>query len=247
MKAVIRSTISDAEIIDISHEIEKHNIAAGSFLLETTTPFFPTGSIHVGVVDPGVGGTRLPIVIDCEKGMLIGPDNGLLHRAARRLGFQAAYKITNSKFNRNNVSSTFHGRDIFAFTAAKIAEGTKPDQVGPELDAIVDLDIPDPEFSKNTLTCRVLYVDSFGNIITNISESSLDKFRFRQGMHVRIIPERTREQHDGLTTTSYFDIPEHRFGLLLGSQGYLEVALKEASAAARLRLKPLDSLSIRFS
>jgi S-adenosyl-L-methionine hydrolase (adenosine-forming) len=247
MKAVIRSTVSDTEIIDISHEIEKHNIAAGSFLLETTTPFFPTGSIHVGVVDPGVGGTRLPIVIVCEKGVLIGPDNGLLHRAASKLGFQTAYKITNSKFNRNSVSSTFHGRDIFAFTAAKIADGTKPDEVGPELDAIVDLNIPDPESSKNIVKCRVLYVDSFGNIITNISESSLNMFGFRHGMHVKIISEKTREQHDGLTTISYFDIPENQFGLLFGSQGYLEVALKENSAAAWLRLKPLDSLSIQFS
>jgi S-adenosyl-L-methionine hydrolase (adenosine-forming) len=247
MKAVIRSTISDMEIIDISHEIEKHNIGAGSFLLETTTPYFPTGSIHVGVVDPGVGGTRLPIAIACEKGVLLGPDNGLLHRAAKKLGFKAAYRITNVKFNRNNVSSTFHGRDIFAYTAAKIAEGSEPKEVGPELDTIADLNIPDPESSKKIVKCRVLYVDSFGNIITNISEASLDKFGFRHGMHVRIISEKTREQHDGSTTTSYFDIPEHRFGLLLGSQGYLEVALKEASAAARLHLKPLDSLSIRFS
>jgi S-adenosyl-L-methionine hydrolase (adenosine-forming) len=247
IKAVIRTTISDTEIIDISHEIEKHNITAGSFLLETTAPFFPTGSIHVGIVDPGVGGTRLPIVIACEKGVLIGPDNGLLHRASRKLGFQAAYRITNSKFNRNNVSSTFHGRDIFAFTAAQIAEGSDPKEVGPELDAVVSLNIPDPESTKNTVKCRVLYVDSFGNIITNIPESSLDKLGFRHGMHVKIISEETGEQYDGLTTISYFDIPERRFGLLLGSQGFVEIALKEASAAAWLHSKPLDSLSIRFS
>ena len=247
MKSVIRSTTSEAEIIDISHGIEKHSIAAGSFLLETTTPFFPMGSIHVGVVDPDVGGPRLPIVIACEKSVLIGPDNGLLHRAARKLGFQAAYKITNPKFNRNKVSSTFHGRDIFAFTAGKIAEGAKPEEVGPELEAIVDLNIPDPEYSKNTITCRVLYVDSFGNVITNISEASLDKLGFRQGIRFSIITRRRTSYHKGSSTTSYFDIPEDHFGLMLGSQGYLEIALREASAAAKLHLKPLDSLSIRFS
>ncbi len=247
MKAMIRSTTSKAEILDVSHGIEKHNIAAGSFVLETTTSFFPNGSIHVGVVDPGVGGDRLPIVISCDRGVLIGPDNGLLHRASRKLGFEAAYQIMSSRFKRNIVSSTFHGRDIFAFAAGKIAEGAKPDEAGPELDSIVDLNIPDPEYSKNTVTCRALYVDSFGNVITNISEASLEKFGFRHGMRVRIISERTGEQNDALTTMSYSNIPEHQFGLLLGSLGYLEVALKEASAAALLHLKPLDGLTIRLS
>jgi S-adenosyl-L-methionine hydrolase (adenosine-forming) len=89
MKAVILSIVPEAEIVDISHGVEKYNIASGSYLLETTLPFFPTGSIHVAVVDPGVGGPRLPIAIDCDHGTLIGPDNGLLARAADRLGFRA--------------------------------------------------------------------------------------------------------------------------------------------------------------
>ena len=130
MKGVICSTASGAEIIDISHGVEKHNIGVGSYLLETTAPFFPDGSIHVAVVDPGVGGSRLPIAVVCERGVLVGPDNGLLARTAHKLGFQAAYRIQNSQFSRDRVSSTFHGRDVFVYTAAKIAQGREPSEIG---------------------------------------------------------------------------------------------------------------------
>jgi S-adenosyl-L-methionine hydrolase (adenosine-forming) len=247
MKAVILSMVPDAEIVDISHGVEKYNVAAGSYLLETTVPFFPTGSVHVAVVDPGVGGPRLPIAIDCDRGKLIGPDNGLLSRAADKLGFRAAHKITNSQFLRDGLSATFHGRDIFAFTAAKIVQGHKLSEVGPSQPAIARLELPDPRFSMKSVTCSVLYVDSFGNIVTNISETDSKQFRFRESMHLKILVGDGENQHDGLTVKSYSDIPTGRFGLLRGSQGYLEIALKEASAAARLRVKSLDGLEIRLS
>jgi S-adenosylmethionine hydrolase len=247
MKAVILSMVPQAEIVDISHLVEKYNISAGSYLLETTTLFFPKGSIHVAVVDPGVGGPRLPIAIDCDHGTLIGPDNGLLARAADRLGFRAAHKITGSQFIRDCLSATFHGRDIFAFTASKIAQGHKPSEVGPPLPAITRLDLPSPEVSTNSVTCSVLYVDSFGNVVTDIPEADSKQSRFRESMRVKILVGNGEDQHDGLTVKSYSDIPTGRLGLLHGSQGYLEIALKEASAAARLRVKSLDRLEIRFS
>lgn len=246
MKAVILSIVPDVEIIDISHGVEKYNIAAGSYLLETTVPFFPRGSIHVAVVDPGVGGPRLPIAISCHRGTMIGPDNGLLSRAADKLGFRAAHKVTRCQFIKYGPSSTFHGRDIFAFTAAKIAQGHKLSEVGPPLPAIARLEVPDPGFSTKSVTCSVLYVDSFGNVVTNISESS-KQYRFRESRHFKILVGNGENQQDGFTVRSYSDIPVGRLGLLRGSQGYLEIALREASAAARLRVKSLDSLEIRFS
>jgi S-adenosyl-L-methionine hydrolase (adenosine-forming) len=246
MKAVILSTAPNAEIVDISHGVEKHNIASGSYILETTVPFFPAGSVHVAVVDPGVGGDRLPVAIECNQGVMIGPDNGLLGRAADKLGFEAAYRIANSHFIRDVPSATFHGRDIFAFTAAGIAAGHRPDEVGPHLSAIARLDFQEPGFSRELVAFRVLYVDSFGNIVTNISSADSERFGFRQGRRVRIVVGEGGRQYDGLITTSYFDIPSHGFGILQGSQGYLEIALKEASAAARLGAKTLDSLEIRF-
>jgi S-adenosyl-L-methionine hydrolase (adenosine-forming) len=247
MKAVILSMVPGAEIIDISHGVEKYNIAAGSHLLETTVPFFPAGSIHVGVVDPAVSGTRLPITIRCNQGTMIGPDNGLLARAADKLGFQAAHKITSNQFIREGLSATFHGRDIFAFTAAKIAQGHKPSEVGPSLPRIARLELPVPRLSKKSVTCSVLYVDSFGNIVTNISEANSKQFRFQEGLHVIIVAGNSRDRYDGLSVKSYSDIPAGRFGLLHGSQGYLEIGLKEACAALKLRVKSLDSLEISFS
>jgi len=247
MKGVIRSTASAAEIIDISHGVERHNIGVGSYLLETTAPFFPDGSIHVAVVDPGVGGSRLPIAVVCERGVLVGPDNGLLARTAHKLGFQAAYRIQNSQFSRERVSSTFHGRDVFVYTAAKIAQGREPSKVGAKLAAIVKLDIPDPSFSKNLITCSVLYVDSFGNVVTNISIPNVEKFSFLQRASFKISAGRGEGQHEGVVAKSYFDIPSDQLGILLGSQGYLELAMREASAAERLRVKHMDRLEIRFS
>src|SRR3989454_2749693 len=121
MKVVILSANANQKIVDVSHGIERHNIAMGSFVLETALPYFPQGSIHVAVVDPGVGTERLPLVMLCERGVLVGPDNGLLIRAAERLGLKAAYQIDSQCFKREKVSATFHGTDIFARTAAKSA------------------------------------------------------------------------------------------------------------------------------
>ena len=246
MKGVIRSIASSVEIIDISHGIERHSISAGSYVLETAVPFFPDGSIHVAVVDPGVGGSRKPILIACDKGVLVGPDNGLLVRAAERLGFQNAYQIQNAQFMRTNVSSTFHGRDIFAYAGAKIATGMNPNLAGPQLQRTVRLEILDPELSKDHIMCHVLYVDSFGDVVTNISGSNVERFGLRERVRVRIISN-DGGQFEGLTTISYSEIPDGRFGLLLGSQGYLEIALKEASAAAKLHVRPLDTLELRLS
>ena len=247
MKAVIRSISPSAEVIDVSHGIDRHNIAAGSFILESTVPFFPAGAIHIAVVDPGVGGTRLPIVIVCDKGVLVGPDNGLLVRASRRLNYQAAYQIRSGKFHRDRVSSTFHGRDIFASTAANIAEGMNPLDVGPELKSLVSLNIPDPGLSSGILSCRVIYIDSFGNVVTNISGESSERYGIHEGARVLVTIENETTRHHGRVTRSYYEIPPDQLGLLVGSQGFLEIASREASAAKKLGVKLLDRLEIGFS
>ena len=246
MKGVIRSIAPNVEIIDISHGIEKYSIAAGSYVLETSVPFFPDGSIHVAVVDPGVGGLRKPVLVACDKGVLVGPDNGILVRAAEKLRFQNVYQIRNPQFMRTNVSSTFHGRDIFAYTGAKIAIGMNPSLAGPRIERMVRLEIPDPELSKNHIMCSVLYLDSFGNVVTNIPGSNMDRFGFRERVRVRI-RSKDGSEFEGLTTNSYSEIPDGRFGLLLGSQGYLEISLKEASAAANMHVRTLDPLELRLS
>ena len=245
MKAVILSTDPNLEIVDVSHGIERHNIAMGSFVLETALPYFPQGSIHVGVVDPGVGTQRLSLVVLCKQGMLVGPDNGLLVRAANRLGFETAYQIDSRRFKGEKVSSTFHGRDIFARAAAKLAGGLRPDALGAEVKELVKLDIPSVIVSNDIVTCTVLYVDSFGNLVLNLREEEFLRLGLRAGGQISL--QTKHERLSGSIARTYSDISHDQLGVILGSQGYAEIAMRESSAAARLGLKPLDRLEVRFS
>src|SRR5437879_12436216 len=113
MKGVILSTNPDLRIVDVSHGIERHNIAMGSFMLETALPYFPQGSIHVAVVDPGVGTERLPLVVLCKLGVLVGPDNGLLFRAAERFGCKEGYQIDGRGLRGEKVCARCRGVEVF--------------------------------------------------------------------------------------------------------------------------------------
>jgi len=245
MKGVILSANPDQTIVDVSHGIERHNIAMGSFVLETALPYFPHGSIHVAVVDPGVGTETLPLVMLCERGILIGPDNGLLVRAAERLGLNTAYQIDSHRFDREKVSSTFHGRDVFARTAAKIANGLNPKSVGGEVKQLVKLNVPNASISHGRANCTVLYVDSFGNVILNLAEENIARPGLHERDHVTIATK--QGQFSGLVGRTYSDISHAQVGIILGSQGYLEIAMREGSAATRLGLKPLDQIEIRLN
>ena len=245
MKGVILSANPDQKIVDVSHGIERHNIAMGSFVLETALPYFPHGSIHVAVVDPGVGTERLPLVMLCERGILVGPDNGLLVRAAERLGFNTAYQIDSHRFDREKVSSTFHGRDVFARTAAKIVSGLNPNSVGGEAKHLVKLDIPNVSISHDRAHCTILYVDSFGNVVLNLAEEDIARLGLHEGDHVTIATK--QGQFSGLVGRTYSDISHAQVGIIPGSQGYLEIAMREGSAAALLGLKPLDQIEMRLS
>src|SRR5438094_587470 len=133
MKGTIIDLCPTAVITDISHDIERHNISMGSFILETTVPYFPRDTIHVAVVDPGVGSSRNAIVVECERGVFVGPDNGLMTRASERLGLKSIYETREKEFHRTPISSTFHGRDVFAYVAGLIASGRRAEEVGPRL------------------------------------------------------------------------------------------------------------------
>jgi S-adenosyl-L-methionine hydrolase (adenosine-forming) len=245
MKAVILSANADLNIVDVSHGVERHNITMGSFILETASPYFPQGSIHVAVVDPGVGTERLPLVVHCKRGMLVGPDNGLLTRASKRLGFKGAYQIDTHRIKGEKISATFHGRDIFAKTAVNLANGLKPNAVGTKVKRLVKLDIPDAVISTGRINCTILYVDSFGNVVLNITDEDIARLHLHLGDHITI---RTKErQSSGLVAKTYSDIPRAQLGIVQGSQGYLEIATRERSASAKLGLKPLDRIEIRLS
>lgn len=241
MKGVILRKNPGLTIVDVSHGIERHNLAMGSFVLETALPFFPDGSIHVGVVDPGVGTDRLPLVVQSELGILVGPDNGLLVRAARRLRFKAAYQIDVERF-KESVSSTFHGRDVFARTAASLANGMKPSDAGDEVERPVELDIPAVSISHDRVICTVLYVDSFGNVILNLAEEDIRRLNLQEKSNVSIVTKQRR--FSGPLVRTYSDIPRGQLGVLRGSQGFLEIAMKEGNTAVKFGIRSLDRIEI---
>ncbi len=216
MKGVILSTNPDLRIVDVSHGIERHNIAMGSFTLETALPYFPQGSIHVAVVDPGVGTERLPLVVLGKLGVLVGPDNVLLVRAAERLGFKAAYQIDSRRFKGEKVSATFHGRDVFARMAGNLADGLRPDTVGAVVKELVRLDIPSVGVSDEGMTCTVLHVDSFGNVILNLGEEE----SLRLGLHDdrRLEVKTMHGRSSASMARTYSEIRRDELGIILGSQ-----------------------------
>ena len=244
MKGVILSTNPDLRIVDVSHGIERHDLAMGSFILETALPYFPQGSIHVAVVDPGVGTERLPLVVLCKLGVVVGPDNGLFVRAAERLGFKAAYQIDSRRFKGEKVSATFHGRDVFARMAANLADGLRPDTVGAVVKELVRLDIPSVGVSDEGMTCTILHVDSFGNVILNLGEEEF----LRLGLHDdrRLEVKMMHGRSSASIARTYSEIRHDQLGIIGGSQGHVEIAMRESSAAARLGIKPLDRVEIRF-
>ncbi len=244
MKGAILENCLDATVVDISHEIERHNIPMGSFTLETTVPYFPKGTIHVAVVDPGVGSARKAIVIECNAGLLIGPDNGLMARASEKLGLKSIYEIREKEFQRKPVSSTFHGRDVFAHVTGLIVSGRRPEEVGPKVSKLEKLPISSPKFSGRKLVCQVLHADVFGNVITNVGEKAVRKIpvKFGEGVEIRSGTRKLQARY----ARSYYEVDEGAMEVLLGSQGFLEIAVREGSARDELDAKPLEILELRF-
>lgn len=243
MKAVILRTCPGLEIVDISHGIEPHNVAMGSFVLETTAPLFPQGTIHLAVVDPGVGTTRRPLIIECDKGILIGPDNGTLARTSDRLGFRAAFtiKLKSSK----SISRTFHGRDLFAVVAAKIAKGDKPSDLGRRISHIVKFKLPGVKRSFNSIEATVLHVDHFGNIITNITDGEFFPTLPKTGRG--LVLEVAGRNNPLVFARTYSEIGPGEIAILEGSQGYHEIAARNASAARLLNAEAMDRIVVRSS
>jgi len=244
MKGVILDKCPDAVVVDISHGIERHNITMGSFILETTVSFFPSGTIHVAVVDPGVGSARKAIAIECQGGILVGPDNGLMACASGKLGLKSIYEIHEQEFLRKPVSSTFHGRDVFARVAGMIASGRRAEEVGPRIPELERLPISPPRLQEKKLLCQVLHVDTFGNVITDADDKLVRRIRLEFGDPVNIWLGKRKLQAQ--YASSYHEVGKGAMAVLLGSQGFLEIAVREGSARDKLHVKPLDKLELRF-
>jgi len=240
MKAVILGICPNAVIVDITHEIAKFNIRMGAYVLASAVPYFPKGSIHVTVVDPGVGTRRCPIVIQTKQSFFIGPDNGLLVLAAEKQGIMRIHELTNPRFMLPKVSNTFHGRDIFAPAAAHLMNGVKPEEFGPEIRKAVQ-----PEFAKVTrrngvLVGEVLHVDGFGNIITNINEKEVAQSHVKGAINVELAGYKLKLK----LGKAYGEAEPQEPLALIGSHGFLEIALNQGNAAEKFETKPGDKIKL---
>jgi S-adenosylmethionine hydrolase len=245
MKGVIASIAPGAAVIDITHGIPAQSIVAGAIALRESWRYFPPRTVFLAVVDPGVGTARAPIAIETRAGArFVGPDNGLLWLAAKAAGIAKIVKLTSPRHRLSSVSATFHGRDIFAPAAAYLWRGTSISTLGPPLRAtsIIRLDIPRPVASAREVRGEVIYVDGFGNLVSNIDRRTAEQFgsRFRQkSLSVRIESGAAVRILD-----TYGDAPKGAPLATFGSFGLLEVAVRDGNAAAHFGAGPGSSVSI---
>jgi S-adenosyl-L-methionine hydrolase (adenosine-forming) len=232
MKGVILGINPGCTVIDISHEIGAQEVEDGAFVLANAFSHFPPGTIHVGVVDPGVGGPRKPILVVTRNYIFLGPDNGLLMPAASRDGIIEARELAHKEFFLLRVSSTFHGRDIFAPAAAHLSTGLKPRVFGPKLKAWVNVKPEEPKVADGRLVAAVVHVDVFGNVITNISASDLLAFTGGKGFRI----DTGKWRFDSLKKGYWEGKKDHPIALI-GSSGLLEFSVNNGSAQTFLKVR----------
>jgi len=243
MKAVA-SSMTDARLIDITHEIKQHNIRQGAFILQSSAPYFPPGTVHVAVVDPGVGTNRRGIVITTHSQILIGPDNGLLLPTAKSLGDFIVYSIENPKLLLDSISNTFHGRDVFTPIACRIVNGLPFEEIGPIITDFVEMDFGKVEITDKSANGKIMYTDHFGNIITNIDWSRL-KQHLDFGKKIMVFIGKKQKQIQFVKSYNFVK----KGGLLatIGSSNNLEISMNQGDAAKKLRVKADDDIKILFS
>ncbi|WP_256451701.1 S-adenosyl-l-methionine hydroxide adenosyltransferase family protein [Methanonatronarchaeum sp. AMET6-2] len=225
MKAVAGG-ITDRRLVDITHDIPKQDVWKAAYVYLTTAGFYPSGTVHVGVVDPGVGTERRGLVVEAGGQFFVGPDNGIFIPAARELGDMRVFVIENRDLFVEPVSSTFHGRDVFSPVGAWLASGVGLGEVGPETDDYVELGFDEWSREDGFLRGMVINVDRFGNVITNIPGSEVSELDFGERVFVEGIEMPFQ--------SSYGQVEVGSLLLTVGSHGYLEVGVNQGSASESL-------------
>ncbi|WP_193194322.1 S-adenosyl-l-methionine hydroxide adenosyltransferase family protein [Nostoc sp. MG11] len=239
IKGVIAQINPNLIVVDLTHQIPPQNIAAARFCLMNAYAYFPVGTVHVAVVDPGVGGKRRAIAVEFAQGFLVGPDNGIFSGVLSQSPAIAAVELTNPDYWRTpQPSKTFHGRDIFAPVGANLANGVPLKQLGREINPtdLVQLDINYCNETPTGMAGCIQYIDHFGNLVSNIPRSCV------QGKTWSV-------QVAGLTIPgceTYADVNVGEAIALIGSHGWVEIAINSGNAHLQLQINWQDTLQVLF-
>jgi S-adenosylmethionine hydrolase len=239
VKGVVKRINRHAEIIDITHELEPFDVLGAAFALKNSSVCFPRGTVHLAVVDPGVGSERQPLLIKTRDFCFVGPDNGVFSFVYDAENILEIIRLSNRQYFLADVSSTFHARDIFAPVAGYVSLGVDIRQFGAPAKECVKLLIPEPKLTERALTGEVIHIDGFGNLITNIGAELLHK----KSVAALSIGRKQIER----MSKSYFDMSPGRVGALIGSSGFLEIALNQGNAQRTLKAKVGTRVKVLFS
>jgi len=246
-RGVMRGIAPDATVIDITHGIPPQAVAQGAFVLERAIPYMPV-SVHLAVVDPGVGSDRRPVAVRAASGRIfVGPDNGLLLRAADRDGVEAARVLTNPRYHLADVSRTFHARDIFSPAAAHLAAGVPFEEVGDPIDTrdLVRVALPVPEVGSGKLIANVLIVDRFGNLALNVSGEHLAELEVTSGDWVEL--QFALDPYFAQVAETYADAKPGELILYEDSYGAIAIAVRDGNAARLTGAAPGDRVRVRVT
>ncbi|MHA1631908.1 MAG: SAM hydrolase/SAM-dependent halogenase family protein [Candidatus Freyarchaeota archaeon] len=242
MKGLILSICSDVEIVDVTHEVNRFDVLHGALVLSSAARYFPEGTIFVGVVDPGVGTRRRGIVIETERHIAVGPDNGLLSLLAEKEDVKGVYEIRRKELTLDAPFETFHGLTVFSSVAAHIAKGVPPSLVGPRVEEYVRIRIPKPEVAGSEITARIIHVDQFGNLVTNVDLNTLRAVNVKEGARLRF-----KFKGGGIEAPfekAYGYVPEGECVCVLDSYEFLELAVNQGDASKKLGLGGGDVVKI---
>jgi S-adenosylmethionine hydrolase len=227
MKGVVLGIAPHARLVDVSHDVAAHDVTEGALALESAVPFFPAGAVHLAVVDPGVGTARRGLALVSEGAIFVGPDNGLFTPFLEGHEWRA-FELTAAEYRLRSVSRTFHGRDVFAPAAAHLALGVAPERLGPRIDDPVRLHWSSMRETHGAVAGTVLHIDRFGNLVTSIRAEAFEAFG---PLSIRLAGRPLP------FVGTYGELTPGQAGALIGGSGRLEIAVREGSAAARLRAR----------
>jgi len=242
MKGIILGLCPEAGIVDLCHEVRPFDIQGASFLLQSAVGCFPEGAIHLAVVDPGVGSGRRPILAEIDGRLFVAPDNGILGYPMASGQRCVVRQLSATEFWRHPVSASFHGRDIFAPVAGHLAAGVSPERFGPIVHDPVRLEIPCPTMdASGAVRGQVVWIDRFGNCITNIARSDVEALVSRGTGPIRVL---VGERRSGFLVSYFAGAGAGGCGAIVGSTDYVELFCNQGKFSRQWRVKAGDPIGL---